>query len=608
MSRRETAWFSILLLVAAALYVWNLPLNGWGNGYYAAAAQAGASNWTAFFFGSSDGGNGITVDKLPGSIWVASLSVRLFGLSSWSLLVPQALMGVGTVALTYLIVRRHFKASTALLSGVVLLLTPAAAIMFRYNNPDALLTFLLTLAVYLVLRATEDGRWRWILLAAVAVGAGFLTKSAQALLILPALGLVYLYAGTGRLSKRSLQLAGALTVVLVVAGSWVTAAETTRAADRPYAGGSFGNSFVEVLLRQNGLGRLLGAEAGGTAGQELLKPGTLRLMVYPSFGSQGSWLMPIAITAMLCSLLIVRRTVRSDPRRGLILLAGGWFLTYAVTFSFMNGVIHPYYLVTIAPPVAILVATGWQLVWPARKWLPFRIAMTLSVLATAVIAFGYLNNAGGIGPALGILALVICLIACELLVLCSRKRAVSRFTAIAVATACLIGPSAFTVSAVNSQHSGVLPSAAVPGSPRVLDSPDPSRWPEASSQELRGSALGHAAEPAVVAELKLHASRSRWAAAAPGALNAANYQLAAELPVLPVGGFNGGTPFPTLEQFQEYISSGQLRYFISRRDGADISAEAGFAGEVTAWVREHFNAQRFGDTDLFDLSRPLAIS
>ena len=172
MSRRETAWFSTLLLVAAALYLWNLPLNGWGNSYYAAAAQAGASNWTAFFFGSSDGGNGITVDKLPGSIWVASLSVRLFGLSSWSLLLPQALMGIGTVALTYLIVRQHFKASTALLSGVILLLTPAAAIMFRYNNPDALLTFLLTLAVYLILRAAEDGRWRWILLAAVAIGIG----------------------------------------------------------------------------------------------------------------------------------------------------------------------------------------------------------------------------------------------------------------------------------------------------------------------------------------------------------------------------------------------------------------------------------------------------
>src|SRR5215207_1027371 len=118
MSRREIPWFAALLMVAALVYLWNLPLNGWGNAYYAAAAQAGASDWTAFFFGASDAGNGITVDKLPGSIWVASLSVRLFGLSSWSLLVPQALMGVATVALSYLTVRRLFSARSAMLTGV----------------------------------------------------------------------------------------------------------------------------------------------------------------------------------------------------------------------------------------------------------------------------------------------------------------------------------------------------------------------------------------------------------------------------------------------------------------------------------------------------------
>ncbi|MBP1232230.1 4-amino-4-deoxy-L-arabinose transferase-like glycosyltransferase [Arthrobacter sp. PvP102] len=604
MSRRETAWFSTLLLVAAALYLWNLPLNGWGNGYYAAAAQAGASNWTAFFFGSSDGGNGITVDKLPGSIWVASLSVRLFGLSSWSLLVPQALMGIGTVALTYLIVRRHFKANTALLSGVVLLLTPAAAIMFRYNNPDALLTFLLTLAVYLTLRAAEDGRWRWILLAAVAIGIGFLAKSAQALLLLPTLGLVFMYAGPGRMRKRIVQLATAFLVVVLVAGSWVAIAESTRAADRPYAGGSFGNSFVEVLLRQNGLGRILGAGAGGTAGNELLRPGALRLLVYPSFGSQGSWLIPIALTALLCSLVLLRRAVRSDPRRALVLLAGGWFLTYAATFSFMNGVIHPYYLVTIAPPIAVLVAVGWQLVWPARRWLQFRLAMAASVLAAAVFAFGYLINGAGAGPALGILVVVASLIGCELMVFRIRKRRISRFTAVTAAIVCFVGPIAFTVSAVQARHTGALPSATLPGSPTVLDSPDPSQWPETSSRALRGSALGHAAEPAVVSELKLHASRHRWAAAAPGAINAGNYQLAASLPVLPVGGFNGGTPFPTLEQFQEFISSGQLKYFISHRDGTDISAEAGFANEISTWVRENYKPQLYGDTELFDLSGP----
>ncbi len=606
MSRREAVCFSALLVLTAFVYLWNLPLNGWGNGYYAAAAQAGSVDWKAFLFASSDGGNGITVDKLPASIWLSSLSVRLFGLSSWSLLAPQALLGVGTVALSYLAVRRHFRMSTALLAGTAILLTPAAAIMFRYNNPDALLAFLLTLSVYFLVRAVDDGRWRWILLAATAIGAGFLTKSAQALPLLPVLGLVYLYSGPGSVRRRLLQLAGALAWVVIVAGSWVVIAENTLAADRPYAGGSFGNSFVEVLLRQNGLGRILGAEAGGTGGEESSDPGALRLLLYPSFGSQGSWLVPVALAAFACSLILLRRARRSDPRRALILFSGGWFLVYAGTFSFMNGVIHPYYLVAIAPPLAILTAAGWQLTWPARRWLPFRLAMAVAVLASAVLAFGYLSHSGGAGPGpgLGILVLIASLIGCELLVFRIRRPRISSVTAIAAATACFIGPVAFTVSAVQAQHTGVLPAASLPGSPVVWDSPDPGAWPEGTGLQLRGSAMGHPADPDVVARLKLNASAYRWAAAAPGALNSANYQLASALPVLPIGGFNGGTPFPTLAQFQAYVSSGQIRYYVLRRDAADISAEAGFANDVTAWVRANFTPEPYGDTDLFDLAHP----
>lgn len=603
MNRRETVWFSALLSLAALVYLWNLPLNGWGNGYYAAAAQAGSVDWTAFWFASSDGGNGITVDKLPASIWVSSLSVRMFGLSSWSLLVPQALLGVGTVAVTYLIVRRHFRMSSAVLAGLVVLTTPAAAIMFRYNNPDALLTFLLTLSVYCMVRAVDDGRWRWILLAATVIGAAFLTKSAQALLLLPAMGLVYLYSGPGSVRRRLVQLGSAIVWVLLVAGSWVVIAENTHAADRPYAGGSFGNSFVEVLLRQNGLGRILGAEGGGTDGQEMSSPGLLRLLVYPSFGTQGSWLVPVALVAFVCSLILLRRAGRTDPRRALLLLAGGWFIAYAGTFSFMSGVVHPYYLVSIAPPVAILTAAGWQLAWAARRWLSFRLAMAASVLASAALAFGYFSKSGGSGPALALLVLVISVIGCELLVFRIRLRRISLVTVIATAAACFIGPATFTLSAVQAQHTGVGPMAMLPGSAVVLDSPHPDLWPEGDSR-LRGSALGHPADSEVLALLRLNASTYRWAAAAPGALNAANYQLGSALPVLPIGGFNGGTPFPTLEQFQTYVSSGQIKYYLSRGGSMDISAEAGFADEVTAWVRENFTPDRFGDTDLFDLSRP----
>lgn len=154
-----------LLLATGALYLWNLGASGWANAFYSAAAQAGSQDWTAWFIGSSDAANAITVDKPPASLWVMGLSVRLFGLSSWSILVPQALMGVATVWLVYLSVRRAAAPATAdavlahragLLAGAVMALTPVAVLMFRFNNPDALLVLLMTAAAYAVLRSIQD--------------------------------------------------------------------------------------------------------------------------------------------------------------------------------------------------------------------------------------------------------------------------------------------------------------------------------------------------------------------------------------------------------------------------------------------------------------------
>ncbi len=181
-----------LLLVTGALYLWDLSASGWANSYYSAAVQAGSQSWTAFFFGASDAAASITVDKPPASLWVMGLSVRIFGLNSWAMLVPQALMGVATVGVVYASVRRYFSAQAGLLAGAVVALTPVAALMFRFNNPDALLVLLLTLAVYVTLRAVEDGRTRWLVLAGALVGLGFLTKQLQAFLVLPGIAAVYL--------------------------------------------------------------------------------------------------------------------------------------------------------------------------------------------------------------------------------------------------------------------------------------------------------------------------------------------------------------------------------------------------------------------------------
>ena len=255
-----------LLALTAVLYLWDLGASGWANSFYSAAVQAGTKSWKAFFFGSSDSSNFITVDKPPASLWVMEISARIFGLNSWSILVPQALEGVATVGVVYLTVRRWFTAQAALLAGVVLALTPVAAMMFRFNNPDSLLALLLTGSMYALVRAFEKAQTKWLVLAGTLVGFGFITKMLQAFLIIPALAIVYLLAAPTGWWRRVWQVVVMGVATLVAAGWWVAAVALTPAADRPYVGGSQNNSIFNLIFGYNGFGRLTGSESGSVVG------------------------------------------------------------------------------------------------------------------------------------------------------------------------------------------------------------------------------------------------------------------------------------------------------------------------------------------------------
>src|SRR3984893_1312673 len=204
-----------LLAATAVLYLVGLSRNGWANAFYAAAVQAGTKSWKAFFFGSFDAANFITLYKPPASLWVTEISARIFGLNTWSLLVPQALEGVAAVGVLYAMVRRWFGRDAGLIARAWLALTPVATLMFRYDDPDALLLLLLVLAAYAISRAVESGRTRWLALTGALLGFGFLTKMLQAFLVLPAFALVYLIAGPPRLGQRlrPLLVGGAVAVV-----------------------------------------------------------------------------------------------------------------------------------------------------------------------------------------------------------------------------------------------------------------------------------------------------------------------------------------------------------------------------------------------------------
>src|SRR5437879_8861615 len=212
---------AITTMATLVLYLWGLDRNGWANTYYAAAVQAGTQSWKAFFFGSLDAANYITVDKPPASLWLMELSARIFGLSSWSMLAPEAIAGALTVLILLFAVKRPFGPVAGLVAASAMALTPVAVVMFRYNNPDALLTLLLVASAWAMVRALDGGRTRWLVMSAALVGLAFNTKDLQAYIVLPALVLTYLLFGPRRLAARMLQLLAAAGMLLVSSGWWL---------------------------------------------------------------------------------------------------------------------------------------------------------------------------------------------------------------------------------------------------------------------------------------------------------------------------------------------------------------------------------------------------
>ena len=446
------------------LYLWGLGASGWGNSFYAAAVQAGTKSWKAFFFGSFDSSNFITVDKPPASLWVMELSARIFGLNSWSVLVPQALEGVATVGLLYACVRRWFSPGAALLSGAVLALTPVATLMFRFNNPDALLTLLLTGAAYATIRALEAGKTKWLVLAGTLVGFGFITKMLQAVILMPVLALVYLLAGPPKLGRRIVQLVWTGVALVVAGGWWVAVVELTPASARPYIGGSTDNSLLNLIFGYNGIGRLSGSETGsvggrGTAGSMWGPTGWDRMFT-KTFGGQISWLIPGALIGLVAVLWLTRRAARTDRTRSAFLLFGGWLLLTGLILSFAQGIIHPYYTIVLAPAVGALVGMGGAYLWHRRVELFPRIALCLAVAASAAWSFVLLGWTPGWYPALRWAIVAAGVLAVIGIATSPRARGVlaAGIAGLGIA-AVLAGPAAYAVDTASTTHSGSIPSA-----------------------------------------------------------------------------------------------------------------------------------------------------
>ncbi|MEU7302110.1 glycosyltransferase family 39 protein [Streptomyces sp. NPDC007206] len=459
-----------LLAATLLLYLCNLGASGYANSFYSAAVQAGSRSWKAFFFGSLDAGNAITVDKPSAFLWPMELSVRIFGLNSWAILTPEVLMGVGAVAVVYAAVRRRFSPAAGLIAGAVLALTPVAALMFRFNNPDAMLALLMALACYFVVRAVEDGRTRWLVWAGTAIGFAFLAKTLQAFLILPPLAIVYAVCGPVRLRKRLGQLALATVALVVSGGWWVAIVELWPASSRPYIGGSQNNSFLELTFGYNGLGRINGDETGsvggggGAGGSGRWGATGWDRMFNSEIGSQISWLLPAALILLVAGLWATRKLRRASVTRASFLVWGGSLVMTMAVFSYMAGIFHQYYTVALAPYLAAVVGMGAGLLWDRRRELWASITLAASVVAAAAWGYALLNRTSGYLPWLKWLVLIGGLAAALGLVFAGRlSRRLALGAAAVGLVAALAGPTAYTLSTVDSAHTGSIPTAGPAG-------------------------------------------------------------------------------------------------------------------------------------------------
>ena len=642
--RATTRWFrpgfAGVLALAALVDLWDVGANGNANAFYAAAVQASTRNPVAWLFAAVDAPGFITVDKPPADNWWMGLWANLFGFSSWSMLVPQAVLGIATVALLVLTVRRWSGPGAALVAGVVLALTPVAVIMFRFDDPDPMLTFLLVAAAYALVRAVDAaaqraGTW-WLVACGLLIGLGFLAKMGVALLVVPAFALVYLVASAVPWRRRIGQLLGGLAGIVVGAGWFLALVDLWPASSRPWIGGSTDNSLLQLAVGYNGLSRLVGRSGGGPGGGGPGRGGPpggfagfggqagLGRMFSTEFGGQIAWLLPAALLALVALLWVSRRAPADDRLRAAALLWGGWLVVSAAVFSFMEGIVHSYYTIVMAPAIAALVALGAREAWLRRAEPTARVTAAVGVLGTAIWSAVLLGRSPTFLPwlpgtvlAAGVLAALLIVVPT---VLARRAGVVATLVLGLVAT--LGGASAYAIDTVVTPHAGTEASAG----PTVRDA-RASGFTTAPGRTTRAGQAGRtpapaagrggpggfgAADPQVTALLR--GAGTQWSAATPTTMAAAGLELASDTSVMGLGGFSGSDPTPTLPQFQADVGGHLVRYYVApaaggqRGFGGGGFGGGGFGGRgaalapIQAWVQAHWTGTRVGADTVYDLA------
>ena len=599
----KRSWFEkwtlpVLLALTGVLYLFGAFHNGMANSYYAAAVQAASQDWTAWLFGSLDAANYVSVDKSSLATMVMGLSARLFGFSSFSMLLPSVLAGVGSVWLVYAAVKRQFGFMSAAIAGAVLALTPVAALMFGFNNPDAILTLMLTASGYAFLRSLEGKRpLLWLGLAGLFTGLAFNTKMLQGLMVLPAMVLVYLVLAKPPIVARFLHVMFAGVITMMSTLWWSVLVWLTPAGSRPWVGSTNDNNIWSLIFGYNGLGRLFGGRGmGGGPGGGHGPGGTgfggqtgIFRIFNSDFGPNIACLLVLALAGGGLLLWILRKTPRTNRGRAAVIFWMLWLLIHIVIFSMTSGVIHPYYVVVMAPAVAALVGISLPFLWGAyirRK--PYAWLLPVLVGVTAVITVIILGYAGMMTWLMWIVGLLGLAGMIGLLInLYTPRRWLQNSAIVTALAACTLAPTVYTLATVNVAHTGSIPTAGP------------------SSTAMRGSNNETSqADSQLVQYLLRHQHGATWLVAVASANESAAIQLTSGQPVMAVGGFNGSDTPLTLEQFKQLVKAGKVKYYAISSHSRGGGGPGGGNNEITTWVKQTGTVVNYGGSDviLYELS------
>ncbi len=591
---------ALVLGVSALLYLWDLGHWGWGYGYYAAAVEAGSRSLPAAIFGSLDPNGVVSIDKGPASLWPPEVAVRLFGLSPWSVLVPYALEGVGTVALLYAVVARVAGRWAGLVAAILMAAAPVAVASFRFNNPDALLTLLCVGAMYAAVRSrTTDARgWAW--LAGVLLGLGFLAKLLAVGVVVPAV-LVVLLRGRGSWAKRTSLGARAAAGAVLSGGWWLALYWLVPAGRRPFVGSTQDNSIWSLVFGYDGFNRLTGTGFNGGAGPfwHALWASVLRLFG-GEMGAQVAWLVPAAGLLLVGGLALGGARLAGEEQTALWAW-GAWLGVGALVFSSGQGLINAYYTVLLAPAVAAAVAVGGAVLVRQLHDRTARWWGGCVLVVSGLWAFDLLDRERGWVPWVRYAVLLCALLAAAVLVAGDLRRRGARVALVAATTwTALAGPVSYAVGTASAPVPSVDPMAVLPGLAPALE-PGPRRG--SLTQVSRPSA-------ALVRALRTEPQSREWVVAVVGGDPAAGYQLASGRAAMAVGGWRGTDPVPTLGRFEALVRAGRVGYFVPASPTAGVFVPKSLArtqaGQITAWVASHFREVTIGGERLFDLGRPVS--